>query len=134
MAQHEVGSGYAPFLDFYISSGTDRLRFAVIENVIDFSGLYGERPHAPTNMVMFAAECSDRFGGTEIDERLVGLRIRTPLRSAPEVTRARRRSGFSFATPKLSQLLGQVAPAFDELDQPDFSSRLVYLTHRHVVT
>ena len=131
LAQHEVGSGYAPFLEFYVSNGASPRRFAVIENVVDFSGLHGERPRKATNMVMFVADCNDRFTNSEIDERLMGLRIRTPLRpdsNAARTAQTGRRRGFSFATPKLAHLLEQSVPDLGHLEQPDLSSRLVYVT------
>ena len=125
-----AGELYEQFFDFYVSSGSNPLRYSILASVVDFSSLGEPLPTAAANMAMFAAECRDRFTTADIDERLLGMRTRDQTVSGPIDPKTGKRKGFSFATPALSKLLREIAPALDQITQADYCSRMVYLTKR----
>ncbi len=120
------------FLDLYVALDGDLQRISFVEATVDFAGLHMRLPRATDNMVMFVAECEDRFTNAQFDRRLVGMLLRkrrtAPTQPPPQTSGQRRR--LSFATPALTDLLEKVSDDLKDASQPDFSSRLVYLTKR----
>ncbi len=120
----------APFFDIYESRDGALIRLSVIQDVVDFSGLPTTQRRAADNMALFVSECVDRLTHGRIDRRLVGMRWRRRLTVSTALPQESRRKGFSFATPKLAQLLESISPELRDVSDPDLSSRLAYLTNR----
>jgi hypothetical protein len=119
-----------PFLDIYLPlDGTVR-RFTVMQNAVSFSGLGRVQPRAADNMEALVGSCEDRFGSDHVDRRLVGMRLRSKV--SRRVPGSEHRRGFSFASPGLRALLAALERGLDHVTQPELSTRLAYLTHRHV--
>jgi len=118
-----------PFLDLYLPlNGTVR-RFTVQQNSVSFAGLGRVQPRAAANMEALVGSCEDRFGAEHVDRRLVGMRLRTRVsRRAPG---AEHRRGFSYASPGLLALLSALERGLEHVSQPELSTRLAYLSHRH---
>ncbi len=120
------------FLDIYSPHEGGLLRISVIQDVVDFSGLHKQLLRPQDNMMMFVAECEDRFTNAQFDRRLVGMRLRKSAtvsgQTPPQFTG--RRSGFSYATTALTQLLDSVSPDLKGVSQHEMSSRLAYLAKR----
>ncbi len=125
----QVESGAAPFLDVYAPSDTGLLRISIVRDVTDFSLLPADLSQGLATMQNLVAECESQFEDTHFDRRLVGMRLRG---LATVVTRPAesRRTGFSYATQALSELLGSLSPELRDVSQADLSSRLAYLTNR----
>ena len=125
--------GSTPFLDFYTRSDTGLLRISIVQEITSFAQLPDNLPHGLAAMQNLVAECENRFENTYIDRRLVDMTLRGLARV---VTGAKPgpddpvRSGFSFATEALAELLTSLSPDLKDLHQADLSSRLAYLTSR----
>ena len=123
--------GALPFLDLYVPSDTGPLRISIVQEITGFSLLPENLPHGLSAMQNLVAECENRFENVYVDRRLVDMRLRGLQRvvtGAPPGEPLR--TGFSFATQALAELLGSLSPALKDLPQADLSSRLAYLTAR----
>ena len=121
----------SPFLDLYVPSDTGPLRISIVQEITSFSLLPEEQPHGLSAMQNLVAECENRFENAYVDRRLVDMTLRGIARvvtAAPPGEPLR--TGFSFATQALAELLSSLSPALKDLPQADLSSRLAYLTAR----
>ncbi len=125
----EVGG--SPFLDIYWPSDTGLIRITIDQHFTDFSELPAELPHGLSAMQNLVAVCENRFENAYVDRRLVDMGLRGMKRvvtGSPSGEPAR--TGFSFATQALADLLRSLSPDLGDLLQPDLSSRIAYLTSR----
>ncbi len=116
------------FLDLYVPSDKGLLRICIVEGVTDVSGLPHD-PAGPTGIWSLVKECEARFEHMHLDRRLVDMKLRllqpfVPAAGAPH------RTGLSFATTALAELLGSLSPALRDAPQAALSSQLAYLTTR----
>lgn len=118
-----------PFVDFYTMQDGAPRRLSVMQTGVDFSGLHMRWRRAADNMLLFLAECQDRFQNAKVDRRLVGLRVRQSVSMTQQAAPASRRHGFSYATIALVRLLESISPDLRGLSDPELSSRLIYLAH-----
>jgi hypothetical protein len=118
-----------PFLDLYTSSDAGLLRISIVPRVTDFSTLSEDLPHGLSAMQNLVAECERRFDNVYVDRRLVDMTIRGIARVVTGGTEPPR-TGFSFATEMLGDLLGSLSPNLKDVPQGDLSSRLAFLTNR----
>ena len=126
-----VGFGDSPFLDLYVPSETELLRISIVPGITDFSLLPDNLPHGLSAMQNLVAECENRFENAHVDRRLVDMTLRGIARvvtggSSPNPAR----TGFSYATQALADLLASLSPDLKDVAQADLSSRLAYLTIR----
>ena len=126
-----VEAGAAPFLDLYLTSEAGVIRASIVPGITDFSRLPDDLPHGLSAMQNLVAECENRFENAHIDRRLVDMTLRGLARvvtggSSPNPPR----TGFSYATQALADLLGSLSPDLKDVAQADLSSRLAYLTTR----
>ncbi len=131
MAISEVGA--SPFLDLYTRSDTEPLRISIVQEITSFSQLPDHLPHGLAAMQNFVAECESRFENAYVDRRLVDMTLRGLARvvtGASPRDPAAQRTGFSYATAALAELLGSLSPDLKDIHQADLSSRLAYLTTR----
>ena len=122
-------SGVAPFLDIYTPSDSGPGRTSFVQGVTDFSLLRADPSQGLVTMENLVAECERQFEDTYFDRRMVGMRVRGSARVVTPLGQARR-TGYSYSTKALTDLLGSLSPDFGDLSQADLSSRLVYLTKR----
>jgi hypothetical protein len=124
--------GTASFLDLYVPSDDGLLRISIVPEITSFVHLPDNQPHGLSAMQNLVAECENRFENAYFDRRLVDMSLRglasvvttTVADDAPE------RTGFSYATQALNELLGYLSPDLKDTPQADLSSRLAYLTAR----
>jgi len=121
-----AGDESVPHLDLFVANGSEARRFTVIQNAVNFSGLGRVHPRAAANMEALVGSCSDRLARATFDRRLVGMR----LRHRGNVRRAgsEHRRGFSYASPGLHALLAAVGRPLEAISQPEFATRLAFLT------
>ena len=130
-----VELGASPFLDLYVPSDTGVLRISIVQELTDFSQLSENLPHGLSGMQNLVAECENRFEKVYVDRRLVDMTLRGIARVVTEAPRPGPvRTGFSFATQALAELLSSLSPTLKDLPQADLSSRLAYLTSRSEVS
>jgi hypothetical protein len=116
---------FAAFLDLYVPSDAGMLRHSIVNGVTKLSGI-PEDMVGPSGMSSLLQQCEARFENAHFDKRLVDMRLR---RSVQVVAPAEyRRTGFSFATTALNELLASLSEELKDASQADLSSRLVYLT------
>ena len=121
----------SPFLDLYTHSDTGPLRISIVQEITDFSQLPDNHPHGLSAMQNLVAECENRFEHSYVDRRLVDMTLRGIARVVTGASsRDPVRTGFSFATEALAELLDSLSPDLKGLHQADLSSRLAYLTTR----
>lgn len=126
-----VELGASPFLDLYAPSDTGVLRISIVQEITDFSQLSENLPHGLSSMQNLVAECENRFEKIHVDRRLVDMTLRGIARVVTEAPPSGpARTGFSFATQALAELLSSLSPNLKDLPQADLSSRLAYLTAR----
>lgn len=115
-------------LDLYVASDGPPARWTVLQGVTDFSGL-GPRQTASfgTNVHALAADVEARFPHAVLDRRLEQMHVRRRGGVPPPGVI---RQGYSFATAALNRLLESIRPGLSEIEAPDLSSRLAYLTAR----
>jgi hypothetical protein len=126
-----VEAGALAFLDFYMSSDTGLLRISIVEQVTSFSLSSANPSPGLSPMQNLVAECENRFENGHVDRRLEDM----TLRGLTRVVTGRSpsdpvRTGFSYATEALAELLGSLSPDLKDIHQADLSSRLAYLTTR----
>jgi len=123
--------GVSPFLDVYTHSDSGLLRTSIVQEITSFSGLSDDLPHGLSAMQSLVAECESRFEDVYVDHRLVDMTLRgiTRVVTGPNPG-GPVRTGFSFATEALAELLGSLSPDLKDIRQADLSSRLAYLTDR----
>ena len=126
-SQDELGS--PPFLDLYVPSDAGLIRISIVQEITDFSMLRANLPHGLSAMQNLVAECEERFENIYVDRRLVDMTIRGIARVVTGATQPPR-TGFSFATEALIDLLSALSPGLSDIPQADLSSRLAYLTNR----
>ena len=122
---------YVPFLDLFVSNGATTSRIAVLQNLVNFSGLGRVEPRAASNLQALVEGCERRFARSRFDRRLVGMRVRARS-GEPRPAGAEHRLGYSYASPGFLQLLGSVDPALAAISQAELASRLAYLTQRTI--
>ena len=123
--------GALPFLDLYVPSDNGPLRISIVQEKSDFSSLPENLPHGLSAIQNLVAECENRFKNAYVDRRLVDMALRGIARVVTETPSGTpQRTGFSFATQALADLLGSISPDLKDLPQADLSSRLAYLTDR----
>ena len=123
--------GASPFLDLYVPSEAGLLRISIVPGITDFSSLPDNLPHGLSAMQNLVAECENRFGNAYVDRRLVDMSLRGMARVVTEPPPSEPvRTGFSYATQALADLLASVSPDLKDIAQADLSSRLAYLTAR----
>ena len=126
-----VELGASPFLDLFAPSDAGLLRASIMQEITSFSQLSENLPHGLSTMQNLVAECEDRFENAYVDHRLVGMTLRGIGRVVTGVIpRGPARTGFSYATEALAELLGSLSPDLKDIAQADLSSRLAYLTTR----
>ena len=91
--------------------------------------LSADLPHGLSAMQNLVTECEERFESAYVDRRLVDMTIRGLARVVTGATQPPR-TGFSFATEALADLLNALSPNLGDVSQADLSSRLAYLTTR----
>ncbi len=129
-ALRDMEHEHSPFLDVYVPQNGVPLRLSVIQTEVDYAGLRMTWRRASDNMLLFVAECQDHFKQAKFDRRLVGMRMRKTLTVTEQTARPHhRRSGFSYATTTLVNLMDSISEDLHDMSQPELSSRLVYLTH-----
>ena len=126
-----VEEGALPFLDLYALSDNGLLRISIVREITSFSGLPTDLSPGLPPMQHLVAECESRFENVYVDRRLEDMTLRGSARvvtgeAPPQPTR----TGFSYATEALAELLGSLSPDLRDISQPDLSSRLAYLTNR----
>ncbi len=129
----QVESVAAPFLDLYASTDAGLLRVSIVQDITSFSMIPADLPHGLSAMQNLVAECEDQFETAHFDRRLVDMRLRGLSRVVTRPAQSRR-TGFSYATEALTQLLGSLSPDLRDISQADLSSRLAYLTHRSLIS
>lgn len=131
MAGLQETTARSPYLDIYASHDGKVIRYAVVQDESDFSGL-GELQlaRAVDNMVMFVAELGDCFKNAVVDRRLMDMQPRSRAMVTQRTAHTGVRKGFSFATSALSQLLESIDPDMKDMTQFELASRLAYLTKR----
>ena len=129
-AMRDMEHEHSPFLDLYVPQNGVPLRLSVVQTDVDYAGLRMTWRRASDNMLLFVAECQDHFKQAKFDRRLVGMRMRKTLTVTEQTaTPHHRRSGFSYATTTLVNLMDSISDDLHDISQPELSSRLVYLTH-----
>jgi len=131
LAAGPVELGALFFLDLYARSDNGLLRISIVREVTSFSHLPANPSAVLSPMQNLVAECENRFENVYVDRRLEDMTLRGSARvvtgeAAPQPTR----TGFSYATEALAELLGSLSPDLRDISQPDLSSRLAYLTNR----
>lgn len=81
-------------------------------------------------MQNLVAEYENRFENAYVDRRLVDMTLRGIARVVTGTNPEPVRTGFSYATEALADLLASLSPGLRDVAQADLSSRLVYLTAR----
>ncbi|MCH7891163.1 MAG: hypothetical protein IH921_06640 [Gemmatimonadetes bacterium] len=116
-------------LDMYASRKGEPLRISFVQEVLDFSGL-GDRqlPTAEANILLFVAECEQRFTKAQFDRRMVDVRLRRSLIIDTAAPPDKQRKGFSYATKALAKLLESISPDLKDISQFELGSRLAYPT------
>lgn len=116
---------YQPFVDLYAATSDGIQRFSAMLGMVRFHGL-GKKVQirATENLDVYADELESHFPKSRTDRRLVDLVLREPNPPRPD----ERRTGYSFATPRLKELLQSIDPHLAALPQTDLASRLVFLT------
>ena len=122
--------GASPFLDLYVPSETELLRISIVPGITDFSSLPDNLPHGLSAMQNLVAEYENRFENAYVDRRLVDMTLRGIARVVTGTNPEPVRTGFSYATEALADLLASLSPGLRDVAQADLSSRLVYLTAR----
>ena len=131
LATGPVELGAAPFFDLYTLSDTGLLRISIIREITSFSGLPADPTAGLSPMQSLVAECENRFENVYVDRRLEDMTLRGSARvMTGKAPLQPTRTGFSFATEALAELLGSLSPDLRDISQPDLSSRLAYLTNR----
>ncbi len=129
-AMRDMEHEHSPFLDLYVPQNGVPLRLSVVQTEVNYAGLRMTWRRASDNMLLFIAECHDHFKQATFDRRLVGMRMRKTLTvTGQTATPHHRRSGLSYATTTLANLLDSIDDGLHDMSQPELSSRLVYLTH-----
>ena len=123
------GLGSPPFLDLYAPLDDGLMRISIVQEITNFSMMPADLPHGLSAMQNLVAECEKRFENLYIDRRLVDMTIRGISRVVTGATQPPR-TGFSFATEALTDLLGSLSPDLRDVPQADLSSRLAYVTSR----
>ncbi len=123
----EGASDFSAFLDLYLPSDEGLRRISIVNGVTDVSGLPQDLA-GPFGIFNVVKECEARFHNARFDRRLVDMRLRGVRLVVPP--RSPHRTGFSYATTALAELLGSLSPNLGDASQPDLSSRLAYLTVR----
>jgi len=127
----EVEAGAVAFLDFYVRSDTGLLRISIVQGVTSLSALPTNPSPGLSPMQHLVAECENRFQNVYVDHRLEDMTLRGSARVVTgEATPQPTRTGLSYATEALTELLGSLSPDLRDISQPDLSSRLAYLTNR----
>lgn len=117
--------GASTSLDIYAASDNGLRRISIVQEITSSS-----LPHGRSTMENLVAECESRFENGYVDRRLVDMMLRGAKNVVTWDDFEAARSGFSYATQSLAQLLGSLSPALKDLSQTDLSSRLAYLTNR----
>lgn len=118
-------NAYQPFVDLYAVNQEGIHRYAAVLGLVRFHGLGAKvKIRAADNLEAYADELELRFTNSRTDRRLVDLVLREPNPPRPDD----RRAGYSYATPRLRELLESIDPDLARLPQPDLVSRLVFLT------
>jgi hypothetical protein len=126
-----VELGASPFLDLFAPSDAGLRRASIVQEITSFSELPGDSPHGLSAMQNLSAEFENRFENVYVDRRLVDMTLRGISRVVTGATPGEpTRTGFSYATEALAQLLASLSPDLKDIHQADLSSRLVYLTNR----
>ena len=120
-----------PFLDLYTHSDAGLQRISIVQEITSFSQMADNLPHGLSAMMNFVAECENHFENVCVDRRLVDMTLRGLARvvTGPSPSDPVR-TGFSYATEALAELLGSLSPDLKDIHQTDLSSRLAYLTTR----
>lgn len=124
------GLGTSPFLDLYTQADEGLLRISIVQEVTSFSQLADNLPHGLSAMQNLVAECENHFENARVDRRLVDMTLRGLARVVTGPSPRELRTGFSYATQALAELLGSLSPDLKDIHQTDLSSRLAYLTTR----
>ena len=125
------GSDTAAFLDLYLAGAGGLTRLCFSAERVDFAGLGADRvPSHAQNMARLVARIEEAFTALRLDRRLVNMQIRRRTGAGAPAAGECDRRGYSFASAGYDALLQAVAPDLMEVKQPDWSSRLVFLTLR----
>ena len=128
LGAEEGASDFSAFLDLYLPSDEGLRRISIVNGVTDVSGLPKDLA-GPFGIFNVVKECEARFHNSHFDRRLVDMRLRGGVRLLVPPGPPHR-TGFSYATTALGELLGSLSPDLGDASQPDLSSRLAYLTRR----
>ena len=121
-------SGSLPFLDLYTQVDDSLLRISFVQEVTSLPPVPADSPHGMSAMRNLVAECEERFKKAYFDDRLVDMRLRRTAHVVTGPPAGPVRTGFSYATEALAELLGSLSPELKDISQTDLSSRLAYLT------
>lgn len=116
---------FSAFVDLYLPSDEGVRRICIDETVTTVSGL-SKDPAGSSGIWSAVNACETRFEHMHVDRRLVDMRLRLIQLVAPPGSS--HRSGLSYATTALSELLGSLSPALGNAPQAALSSQLAYLT------
>ena len=127
LGAEEGASDFSAFLDLYLPSDEGLRRISIVNGVTDVSALPQDLA-GPFGIFNVVKECEARFHNAHFDRRLVDMRLRGVRLVVPPGSP--HRTGFSYATTALAELLGSLSPNLGDASHPDLSSGLAYLTVR----
>lgn len=132
-AGSEVGAGQpdcgSPFLDLYLVDGDATRRLTVpLHAAVHPAPGEAAVPSPAGRLARLAQEAEKRLRHGTVDRRLVNMQARQPHVPTGLAPQQCHRQGYSFASPRLYELLQRMDPALVELTHCEFASRLCYLT------
>ena len=110
-------SDFSAFLDLYVPSDEGLRRISIVKGVTRVSGLPLNLA-GPSGFFNVVKECEARFHNAHFDRRLVDMRLRGGVRLVVPPG-SPHRTGFSYATTALAELLGSLSPNLGDASQPD---------------
>ena len=112
---------------YWFEDGLRRWRMTVGATALRGMG-DGQSGSQTGELLRFVGECEARLSRATVDRRSVNMKLRHRWRRGPVPTGGPQRKGYSYASPGLDALLAGIEPGLEELDQPELTSRLAFLT------
>jgi hypothetical protein len=120
-----------PFFDMYHAEENRLIRLVALPEQTDFSGLPDLGSPSPAGrLAKFVHWSEERFRHGRVDRRLLNMQARHWPPPSTLGAQQLPRTGLSFASHALGDLLFRIDPALVNISHCEFSSRLVYLTWR----
>jgi hypothetical protein len=116
------------FLDLYAMLDGGRLgRWTASRGTTDFGGM-GNRQTASfgANALALVERMEQQFTQVTVDRRLLNMQTRRPGSAPPPGVK---RTGLSYATATLNDVLHRIGPGLADLEHDELASRLAFLTH-----